>query len=51
VAFAPALLLMVVAATLCRYRSGHPLCIWRALGSALLLGLLGPPIGGLVLVT
>lgn len=35
----------------CRYRSEHPFRIWRALGSALLFGLLGPPIGGLVLGT
>jgi len=51
VAFSPALLLMVVAAALCRYRSGHPLRIWRLLGNALLFGLLGPPIGRLVLGT
>jgi len=47
--FAPALLLMVVAAALCRYRSRHPFRIRRVLGSALLFGLLGPPIGALVL--
>jgi hypothetical protein len=45
---APALLLMVVAAALCRWRSGSPFRLWPVLGSTLLFGLLGPPIGGLV---
>ncbi|WP_447730997.1 hypothetical protein [Pseudoxanthomonas suwonensis] len=48
-AFLLALLLVVAGVALLRHRSGCPFRIGQVLGSALIFGLLGPPLGGLML--
>src|SRR5690606_6869362 len=47
--FLLALLLVVAGVSLLRHRSGCPFRNGQVLGSALIFGLLGPPLGGLLL--